>query len=194
MEGLSAEVIPVLQQLMPGFLAMIVFYWFAEIPKPAYFEKILQALISTAIIQIFVSGTESLCYFIGNFIDFGPWSEASTSWTAIGYAFLMGAVLAYLCNNDIAFSLARKLSLTTRASQGDAIHIYKQMAAHAVIIHFSDGRRMMGYIDAFPNDRQTGVYLISSPHWIEDDVAIPSTHTHSYMIQGTDVQRVEFLN
>lgn len=194
MEGLSAEVIPVLEQLMPGFLAMIVFYWFAETPKPAYFEKILQALITTAVIQVLVAGTERLCYLIGDFYSFGQWSDASTSWTPIVFAVVIGLVLAYVCNNDIAFSLARKLSLTTRASQGDAIHIYKQMAAHAVIIHFSDGRRMMGYIDAFPNDRQTGVYLISSPHWIEDDVAIPSTQTHSYMILGTDVQRVEFLN
>ncbi len=194
MEGLSAEVIPVLQQLMPGFLAMIVFYWFAEIPKPAYFEKILQALISTAIIQVCVSGTESLCYLIGNYINFGVWSEASTSWTAIVYAAFMGGILAYLCNNDIAFSIARKLNLTTRASQSDAIHVYKQMAAHPVIIHFTDGRRMMGYVDAFPNDKQNGIYLISSPQWIDGENPVPSPGTHSYMIQGADVQRVEFLN
>ncbi|MGO2201175.1 DUF6338 family protein [Pseudomonas helleri] len=194
MEGLSAEVIPILEQLMPGFLAMIVFYWFAETPKPAYFEKILQALITTAVIQVLVAGTERLCYLIGDFYSIGQWSETSTSWVSIVFAIVIGLALAYLCNNDIAFSLARKLGLTTRASQGDAIHIYKQMAAHAVIIHFIDGRRMMGYIDAFPNDRQTGIYLISSPHWIKDDAPIPSPQTHSYMIHGADVRQVEFLN
>lgn len=194
MEGLSAEIIPVLQQLMPGFLAMIVFYWFAEIPKPTYFEKILQALIATAVVQVFVTATERLCYLIGTYYSFGQWNEGLTSWINLVYAVAIGLALAYLCNNDIAFSLARKMRLTTRASQGDAIHIYKQMAAHAVIIHLTDERRMMGYIDAFPNDMHTGVYLISSPHWIENEIPVPAAQTHSYMIPGADVRWVEFLN
>ncbi|WP_150796404.1 DUF6338 family protein [Pseudomonas fluorescens] len=194
MEGLSAEVMPILQQLMPGFLAMLVLYWLAEIPKPPHFERVLQALIITGAIQLLVLGMEKLAYFLGNYYSLGEWSEASGRAIAVILGGGTGIALAYICNNDIAFSLARKLRLTTRASQGDAVHIHKKMSAHAVIIHLADGRRMMGYIDAFPNDRQTGVYLISSPHWIEGEAAIPSTLTHSYMILGTDVQWVEFLN
>lgn len=194
MEGLSAEVLPVLKQLMPGFLAMIVFYWFAEVKKPAFFDKILQALIATTVIQIFVSGVENLCYFVGEHHSFGVWNEASSNWTALVIATVMGLALAFWCNNDTAFRLARFLHITTRASQDDTVHIYKALANCGVILHFIDERRLMGYLDAYPSNNQSGIYLVSSPIWITDEKRQDCPETQSIMIACTDVQWVEFLN
>lgn len=194
MGGLSAEIIPVLQQLMPGFLSMLVFYWLAESPKPADFEKVLQALIATAIIQTLVSLIENLCYFVGRYHAFGQWSESSSNWAAMFLALMMGLILAHLCNNDTAFNIARKYKLTTRASQNDVIHIHKALAHCGVVLHFTDGRRLMGYLEAYPNAKQSGIYLVSSPTWITGGSMQQCPLTKSIMINATDVQWVEFLN
>ncbi|PAA01270.1 DUF6338 family protein [Pseudomonas fragi] len=193
MEGLSAEIIPVLQQLMPGFLAMIIFYWLAEAPKPTQFERVLQALISTAVIQLLVMGVEKAAYYLGNYYSFGEWSEVSTNVSAIFLAVSIGLALAHLCNSDAIFSVARKMGFTTKASQDDGVHIHKIFSNSGMILHFTDGKRLMGYLDVFPNNKQSGVYLVSNPIWITADVRQECPETNTIMISGTDVQWVEFL-
>ncbi|WP_460143153.1 DUF6338 family protein [Pseudomonas sp. S3_B08] len=194
MDGISADLVPVLKQLMPGFLAMLVFYWFAEAQKPTAVDRVLQALIGTAVVQIIVSGIEKLCYVLGNYYDFGTWDNTSADLWALAVATTIGLILAYLCNNDTAFSIARTFKLTTRASQDDAVHIHKAMANCGVVLHFSDSRRLMGYLDAYPSSKSTGVYLVSSPTWITGGDRLECPETQSIMINATDIQWVEFLN
>jgi lambda family phage tail tape measure protein len=110
--------------------------------------------------------------FTGDFLQesffqtLAAWDNTSADLWALAVATTIGLILAYLCNNDTAFSIARTFKLTTRASQDDAVHIHKAMANCGVVLHFSDSRRLMGYLDAYPSSKSTGVYLVSSPTWI----------------------------
>ncbi|MEG8233851.1 DUF6338 family protein [Pseudomonas orientalis] len=194
MDGLSAEVVPVLQQLMPGFLAMLVFYWFAEAQKPAVLEKVLQALIATTLIQFIVKGIEATSYAIGKYFTLGDWSESSATGSSMIIALVVGLGLAHLCNNDTIFNIARKSKLTTRASQNDIVHIHKALANCGVVLHFNDRRRLMGYLEAYPSALQSGVYLVSSPVWVTDETMQIDERVKSIMINAADIQWVEFLN
>ena len=172
---------------------MIIFYWFAEAKKPVYFEQILQALIATAVIQIIVSAIERLTYLLGNVYSFGNWNSIAADGWALMIAVVLGLLLARFCNNDTAFGVARFLKLTSKSSQGDVTHIHKALSSHGVILHFKDGRRLMGYLDAYPPDKKSGIYLVSSPTWVTEGIGQECPETHSIMIDGIDIQWIEFL-
>lgn len=51
MDDLVKEIIPLLQYLIPGFLAAWIFYSLTAFKKPDTFGQIVQALIFTLVIQ-----------------------------------------------------------------------------------------------------------------------------------------------
>lgn len=65
MDGLVKEVIPLLQYLLPGFLAAWIFYALTAFKRPDTFGQIVQALIFTFVIQSLVVGLGSLLLLAG---------------------------------------------------------------------------------------------------------------------------------
>lgn len=53
-EEMSKEVVLVLVYLLPGFLAAWVFYGLTSHPKPSQFERVVQAVIFTFVIQTLI--------------------------------------------------------------------------------------------------------------------------------------------
>jgi len=194
MNELANEVIPLIQRLIPGFLMTMAFYWFAEVPKPSQFERTLQALVGTAVIQVAVIGVERLALWIGFWHSFGEWTATTANVYAMAIGLSSGLLLAYCCNRDLIYSLARRLHLTTKASMEDSIHVYQKLGQSGVVLNFIDGRRLMGYIEAFPNNKESGSFLMSQPCWVTESEIIPCTGTHCMLISNTDVQWVEFLD
>lgn len=188
----SQELLPLIQTLIPGFLMTMVFYWFAEVPEKNQFDRILQALVGTSVIQAIIHGAEQLSYLLGSIFSFGGWSTSMANMAAMLMGVVFGVALAYFCNKDLIYSTARRTGLTTKASTEDSIHIYQSLATSGVVLHLIDGRRLMGHIDTFPNNKQTGFFLISSPSWVHGEI-LPCQGTRSILISSSDVQWVEFL-
>lgn len=193
MNEFTNEVIPLIQMLIPGFLMTMTFYWFAEVPKPSQFERTLQALVGTAVIQVLVLGIEFILHWLGTYISVGKWTPTTMNIYTMLMGVGAGLTLAYCCNRDLIYALARRLSLTTKASMEDSIHVYQKLGHAGVVLHLIDERRLMGYIEAFPNNKQTGFFLISNPHWVHDGMT-PCVGTLSMLISSNDVQWVEFLD
>lgn len=193
MQDIVNDVLPLIQSLVPGFLMMTVFYWFAEVPKPGQFERTIQALIATAIIQVLINIIESAAHGLGRVYSIGPWSPDAALVFSIVLAFLAGLYLAYLCNQDKIYEIARKLKITSKASVDDASHIYKTLGQCPVVLQLTDGRRLMGFYSIFPNSKQTGSFLIEQPHWLQGEEIIPCETTRAIHITGSDVHWVEFL-
>ncbi len=103
--SLTSEVIALLIYLMPGFLASWIFYGLTSFQKPNQFERVIQALIFTLIIQVAVLLIEYL---------FGDWGEKSDLFASFCVAVLIGLVFAYLANTDHLHSLARKVALAKK--------------------------------------------------------------------------------
>ena len=51
MSWVSSEAVAILSFLLPGFVAVAVIHMFTSNPKPSEFERIVQALIFTILVQ-----------------------------------------------------------------------------------------------------------------------------------------------
>ena len=54
MEGISAEIVGVIYQLLPGFIVAWIIYGLTAHLKPSSFERIVQALIFTVFVRTIV--------------------------------------------------------------------------------------------------------------------------------------------
>ncbi|MDH0646227.1 hypothetical protein N5D48_05115 [Pseudomonas sp. GD03858] len=193
MEEVTKELLPTLQLFLPGFLTTIVFYWFASVPKPPQFERVLQALICTPIIKFLVEQLESTLYEIGELYSVGVWTKSTELGFSIALPIAIGLSLACLCNRDLIYKIARKIGITKKASIDDTTHIFSSRPDHVVVFEFIDGRRLLGYIRSFPNDCTAGVFLVDNPHWMAGKTPTPYAGIESILINATDVKWIEFL-
>ncbi|WP_138763726.1 MULTISPECIES: DUF6338 family protein [Pseudomonas] len=192
MEEATKELLPTLQLLLPGFLATIIFYWFADVPKPSQFERILQALVCTPIINLLVGAIGWTLIFTGQFVSVGVWKESNIIYYSICTSLVFGTLLAFACNKDIFFSLARKLKITSKASHSSHIHVFRKYGEVAAVLQLNDGRRIMGYIAAHPSTDPGSFYLLDEPHWLNGSDIFKCEGTASFMINADKVNWVEF--
>lgn len=194
MEDLFGSAVPVLLLVLPGFLATFIFYWLSDTPKPGQFERIIQALIGTAIIQFFVRYIEIAALWIGKWYSIGEWNNEVLSLWSTGLAVLMGLALAYAGNNDVLYSLCRKLNLTHRSSDvSDWNFAHRTLKDRSIVLQFVDGRRLAGYPRSWPADPEKGHYLMQLPTWIVNNAYEPAVGIEFMLISSTDVLWTEFL-
>ena len=184
---------PLLQALLPGFVATVVFYWLADAKKPTQFEQVIQALICTGLIRFIVEGIYFLVTWLGQFHSFGEWTEnIATAW-ALLLAVVFGLGLAFLSQHDIFYTLARKCGLTSRASVGEWRYAFLKFPDRGIVLNFKDGRRLMGYPLAWPAEPEGGHFVMEFPTWLVGEDAVPQDGVTYLMVANSDVHWVEFL-
>ncbi|ROR61685.1 UNVERIFIED_ORG: hypothetical protein EDF86_0514 [Pseudomonas psychrophila] len=184
---------PILQALLPGFLAMVVFYLLADAKKPGQFEQVIQALICTGLIKILVDGIAVIAFWIGQRFTLGAWTEnVATSW-AVGLAIVFGLALAYFSRHDVLYKFARKIGLTAKASVGEWRYAFLRFPDRGVVLSLKDGRRLMGYPLAWPAEPESGHFVMEFPTWVVDEELVPQDGVTYLLIANSDVQWVEFL-
>ena len=100
MPAVTSEVVAILQALLPGFLAAWIFYGLTAHPKPREFERTIQALVFTVIVQAIAAGVRELLLFIGTYFAIGAWTQdVHLIWALMTGAFL-GVLFAGFANND----------------------------------------------------------------------------------------------
>lgn len=184
---------PILQALLPGFLAMVVFYWLADAKKPGQFEQVIQALICTGLIKILVDGIAVIAFWVGQWGTLGSWTEnVATSW-AIALAIGFGLALAYFSRHDVLYKFARKVGLTAKASVGEWRYAFLRFPDRGVVLSLKDGRRLMGYPLAWPAEPESGHFVMEFPTWVVGEELVPQDGVTYLLIANSDVQWVEFL-
>lgn len=184
---------PILQALLPGFLAMVVFYWLADAKKPGQFEQVIQALICTGLIKILVDGIAVIAVWVGQWGALGVWTEnVATSW-AVALAVGFGLALAYFSRHDVLYKFARKVGLTAKASVGEWRYAFLRFPDRGVVLSLKDGRRLMGYPLAWPAEPESGHFVMEFPTWVVGDDLVPQDGVTYLLIANSDVQWVEFL-
>tara|TARA_R110000764_G_scaffold2641_6_gene11492 strand:- start:4516 stop:5145 length:630 start_codon:yes stop_codon:yes gene_type:complete len=188
------EFYPFLLLLIPGFVLMSTFYWFADKTTPGQFQLTIQAMFSGLVIQVGVHWTKSILLIIGSYWSAGAWTEWSSLTLSLFAGVAGGLWLSYLSTNDTIYRLARKLNITSKASIDDANHVYRSQGQRPIVLQLNDGARLMGFYSVFPNSHQAGSFLIDEPVWIDDkDELYPCTTTASIFIDSSSVSWVEFL-
>ncbi len=193
MDSISQNVVTILQYLLPGFLAAWVFYGFTSYPKPSQFERVVQALIFTLIIQAAVFIEKAISLKIGVYWNLGQWSEQHNIIYSTISAIILGIVFSYFANNDKFHKLFRKIGVTRETSfPSEWFGSFLKNVTY-IILHLKDERRLYGWPIEWPSSPDHGHFLLVQASWLENSEEILITGVEQILIDVNDVQWVEFM-
>ena len=194
MDDLIKEVIPLLQYLIPGFLAAWIFYSLTAFKRPDTFGQIVQALIFTFVIQSLVVGMGTLLAVTGErFFSIGLWDRKSeTLWSAV-IAVLLGFLSCHIASSDKLHALLRRLKITRQSSYPCEWYSAFSTRQRHVVLHLVDGKRLFGWPIEWPAEPARGQFVLEHPHWIEDTGQRFHTGAEVIVIDVSKVQWVELL-
>lgn len=97
---MSNELVDIIRSLAPGFFAAWIFYGLTPHPKSTPFERVVQALIFTVIIQGLVAVVRFALIWAGWWHTFGTWTDDSALLWSLGMSIVVGMTFARCANNN----------------------------------------------------------------------------------------------
>jgi hypothetical protein len=213
METLSSEIVGLIYELLPGFISAWIFFGLTAYLRPSPFERVVQALIFTVIVRAFVIGLREALFFGARFVVIGTWSTESELLWSVTTAVLFGLFLSWCVNNDFPCLLLRKDG--QEKCNGVLLHIHKvasrlnltNKTLHPsewfsffvnqegyVVLHLTGERRLYGWVIQFPDDPDSGHFILDEPEWLLDDGQRVKLHSvDKFCLNVKDVEWVEFL-
>lgn len=193
MDSVSTELVTLLQFLLPGFITAWIFYAFTSYKKPEQFERVVQALVFTFVIQTIFELFKFLSIKAGAYYSLGPWKvELESSLRAL-IAIMLGLMICFYANNDKLHNLLRKLSITKETSYPSEWHGEFAKRVTYVVLNLKNGRRLYGWPREWPADATSGHFSIEQPSWLMADGEAPISGVESLVIAASEVEYVEFM-
>lgn len=198
MEIFQSEIVALLEYLIPGLLCAWVFYGLTAFQKPSQFERIVQALIFTLLVQATVYLIKETLLFIGKLFSLSAWSEEIHLFYSALMAIFLGIVFSYFTNNGKLHSILRKLKITKENPyRSEWIHEFMNRETY-VLLHLVDGKRICGWPSGWPPTSDAGHFaLCDAAWWYSSDANEQSEQilnkTALILINVKDVSMVEFL-
>ena len=194
MDNISKDLISLLHYLLPGFITAWIFYAFTSYPKPSQFERVVQALIFTVIIQTTIYLVKTALIFVGGFYAVGTWSEPSRLIWSILCAVIFGLLICYFANNDKVHAVFRKLGVTRETSYASEWFGAFLKNVTYIVLHLEDERRLYGWPLEWPSEPHSGHFLITDASWLDDKGGeIPITGVENLLVDAKDVKWIEFM-
>ena len=165
---------------LPGFLAAAFFHEFTAHPKAGQFERTVQALILTAVLQ-------AICGLAG------LWKPVLSSWVApYVLAPFAGLALAWAFNHDWPHRKLRDRRITRESSEPSpwCAAFARHKDSH-VIIHLRDGRRIYAWAVEWPNQPRDEHFHLANVRWMNED----GSHIEgapAMLLPSEDLSLVEF--
>lgn len=191
---ISEDLIQLLLKLLPGFLAAWVFYSITAHPKAGPFERVVQALIFTAIVTAAVGGLRLVLLWFGTFVSWGEWSDATELASSLVVAVVIGIGFAVLANNDRFHKFLRKFGWTTRTSFPSEWYSAFCRNKRFTVLHLEDGRRLYGWPTEWPDQPSRGHFVLAQAEWLKQDgevIGLPTVE--AILVRASDVVMVEFM-
>ena len=190
----SSEVVKVIYALLPGFVAAWIFYALTAYPRLSPFERTVQALIFTGIIQVISLVLRELMFLFGAKCCLGVWTDNVSFVTSIIIAILFGLSFSASANNNWIHPWLQRWRITKQPSYPSewftAFNEYEQY----VVLHLTGSRRILGWPCEWPNCCDSGHFVLMNASWLSDEnVATPLENVQVILIPAKDVEMVEFL-
>ncbi|HEY7089543.1 MAG TPA: DUF6338 family protein [Tepidisphaeraceae bacterium] len=189
---ISAEAIDGLWRLLPGLLAAWVFHGLTpHEAKKEWWQRIVQALIFTVLIQAAMPIARSLAFAIGKLHSFGPWThDTAVTWSCL-LALVFGCLAAWCANSDKFHALLRRLKLTREISYPSNWCAAFSEYEWYVVLHLKGGQRLYGWPVVWPNRHDCDHFIISQPAWLlEDGEPVPMPQLRQVVVPAEDVTMV----
>ena len=190
----SSAIIDVLTFLLPGFVTAQLLYSLTPAPRPVPFERTVQALIFTVVIQAFVSGLQVSLIEIGaRFGSLGPWTEPTRIGWSLIVAVLLGTFFAWLDNTDQVHSFLRRLSITHQTSLSSEWYGALSQTRGYIVLHLIGQRRLYGWPEEWPNAADRGHFVIAEAEWLVGEERLPLAGVERILIRAQDVEMVKLM-
>lgn len=193
METLPKEFIALLQYLLPGFVAAWVFYSFTSFPKPSQFERVVQALIFTIFVQVFVFIIRNGLFYIGDTWPIFTWTEHSNLLWSIISAILIGILFSSFANSDKIHKKLRTWGITKETSYPSEWFGAFLKNITYVVLHLDGARRLYGWPIEWPSEPEKGHFVLVQASWLTEDGQVELTGVDSIMVDVKEVKMVEFM-
>lgn len=195
MEDFGQEVITLLRHLLPGFLSAWVYYGLTSFELPSQFERVVQALIFTLLVQPLIYIAKVACLFGGRFMAIGYWTETSDIAASVIFAFILGATFAAFAYNDRFHALMRKAKITKETSFPSEWYGAFCNSVTYVVLHLKNQNRIYGWPREWPSQPGVGHFVIEQASWLNDEnEEVPMTNVNSVLVPADEVTLVEFMN
>lgn len=194
MDGVSRDVLILLQYLLPGFFAAWVFYGLTPYELPSQFERVVQALILTLIIQTLVHLEKLSLDSLGRPGNLSVSDESSRLIASTITGLLIGLIFSFCANHDTFHSVARKFGITKETSYASQWFSAFRKNVTYVVLQLNDERRLYGWPREWPSTRKEGQFIMQDVSWLTKDGEQPISGVSSIVIEVGDVKWVEFMN
>jgi len=192
--GVPKEIVQLIFELLPGFFTAWVLYGLTAYKRPSPFERVVEALVFTIIIQGLVWLIRSLALLAGQVISIGTWMSAGELPLAVAIALALGLVLAWCANSNVVHRWLWKRGVTSGSSYPSEWYKTFMIEKRWVILDLKDGRRLYGWPMDWPDHPDEGHVVLSYVEWIGDNgTRIPLPEVHKMTIAVADIEFVEFL-
>ena len=190
----TSELVALVYALLPGFVAAWIFHGLTAHPKPTPFERVVQALIFTALTQAVVYPIGRGFLWIGRTIgSLGVWTQGSSLVAGVVVAVFLGLLFASLANSNRLHDRLNKLKITKRTSYPSEWFSAFNRLPRYVYLHLKDGRRIWGWPEEWPDQPTSGHFVIQHPVWLlNDNRRVPLYLTDRIVLDVNDVRMVEF--
>ena len=194
MEQLTDNVvIQLFLHLLPGFLSAWVFYGLTSYVKPSQFERVVQALIFTFIIQILVYPTKQI---LG--LETGVWGGKLELIVSFGFAMLFGFLFAFFANNDQFHKFFRLIRVSQATSYPSEWYGAFSNNPTYIVLHLDGDRRLFGWPKEWPSNPDNGHFLMENASWLWSDGKEETETSFKnvrilLLVPAQDVKMVEFI-
>lgn len=187
------ELITLLRYLLPGLVAASIYYAFTSHVKPSAFERVVQALVFTIVVETIVGVARAVgC----------PWTDAVALQVAVAGA--VGTTASAVVNHDLVHRLSRRLGVTRETSHpSEWYSAFAEFKDSHVVLHLVGERRLYGWPTEWPSSPDRGHFRISKAEWLHHSELAgvahravedgPSPAGHALLVQVQDVNMVEFV-
>lgn len=195
MENLASNLVQLLQYLLPGFPAAWVFYGFTSFVKPSQFERVVQALIFTLIVQVGVYFYKIIAVYLSKYWGLDSGDGDIELVISVLIATVLSFLFAFFANNDKFHSIIRKIGISKETSYPSEWYGEFSNKVTYVVLHLDGERRLYGWPKEWPTNPEKGHFSIQQGSWLNNDDGeeAPLTGVETILIPAKDVQMVEFM-
>ena len=186
MSWASSEAVGLLVFLLPGFVAAAIFYSLTSFPRPGAFDRVVVALIFTAVGQTITE------FGFPPLAETGEWKPLLSLLVTVA----LGLGAAILSNTDLLHRLFRWARFTRETSYpSEWYSTFTRMGdSHYIVLHLAGERRLYGYAEEWPSNPQRGHFRIAEPEWLSDEgERTPAQGVSAVLIPVGEVTMIEFL-
>ncbi len=190
------QALQILLFLIPGFISSQLLDAFVNRKKIGKeLDNIVEALVLSMVIYTiysFTGKTSPITLDQTNNV-FSYNYDAYSFLILVGIGIAVPTILALIINNDLHMKLARFFRITKKTARFSVWHDIFYEKKPLVVIDFSDGRRLFGWIEHYSDDPDKPYLYVAQPQWVDGDKYIQTGLEGILITPEQKISYIEFL-